>query len=686
MSLLFFRVVPRAVAPARRLLPAGVLALGALMVAPATGAADAWMDEVVVTGTRSERDIVETPVRTEVVSREEIERTHARSLKEALENIPGLQLREIHGKSGYELSLQGLSSDQVLVLIDGLPLAASTGSTVDLSQYALAEVERIEVVKGAASAQYGSAAMGGVINVITRRIRPGFSGKVMADAGSYGSQNAEGRAAAIGAHHAQASLEGGSERFRLRVAADKRDDKGFAVDPDAWARQGDVARREQYGTRFSWLPASGGELWLEGSRYTEDDGQRLPVEYFPPNLIYPVKSEAITRDRYIAGLSRELGDGFKVQLKALHETYESQSWKNNNLAAAPYDRRDAEQDTRHVSTQLDLPAWGSQLWQLGADWHRETLTQTLNGVSEFTGPNGVTRESRELFAQDDIFLGADWELLLGLRYQDDSDFGSHFAPKASLRWTFLDDDDWNGALRLSVGQGYRVPNLKERYYLFDHSSIGYKVQGNPDLQPESSQSYQFGATFRLSRDLTLDTNLFYNDVTDLIQTDMDNFQTVGGIAIYTYENIAHARTYGLESGLNWRATPVLDVKAAYTWTRTEDIDTGTELTRRPEHMARLGLDWSLRDATRLSLRGRYQSDELAVTGSNSRSPAWTVLDASLNQTLGAGVSAFLGINNVFGTQRDFSQPADFGPIAGRYVYLGATWAWGNRQPEARATP
>ncbi len=633
------------------------------------------LGEVVVTGTRTEREMIETPVRTEVVTAQEIERTHARSLKEALENVPGLQLREIHGKSGYELSLQGLSSDQVLVLIDGLPLAASTGSTVDLSQYALTEVERIEVVKGASSAQYGSAAMGGVINVITRRIRPGFSGRVTADAGSYGDQNASGKADDIGASHGQASLEGGSERVRVRLVADVRDDKGFAADPSAWERQGDAARREQYGTRFSFFPSDVVEAWLEASRYTEDDEQRLPVEYFPPNTILPLKNEEITRDRFIAGIATAFEGGTKVQLKALRETYDSDSWKENNLGTAGYDVRSAAQTTDHATAQLDLPSWANQLWQLGLDWHREDLTQTLNGVSEFTGPDGVERTSKEIFAQDDIFLRDNLELLLGVRYQDDSDFGGHTAPKISLRWTFLQEAGWNGALRLSAGRGYRVPNLKERYYLFDHSSLGYKVQGNPDLTPESSDSYQLGITLNLRQSLTLDANLFYNDVTDLIQTDLDNFQTVGGIAIYTYENIAHARTMGLESGLRWQALDTVGFNASYTYTHTEDMNTGQELTRRPAQMARLGIDWSLLEKTSLSLRGRYQGDELAISASNARSPAWTVLDASLNQKLPYGFSAFFGINNIFGTQRDFSDPADFGPIAGRYVYLGASWAW-----------
>jgi len=101
-----------------------------LMAAPAAKA-DPGTDTqtIVITGTRTEKTLADTPLRTEVVTREEIDRTQARTLKDALQNVPGLQLREVHGKSGFEVSLQGMSSDQVLVLIDGLPISSSTGST-----------------------------------------------------------------------------------------------------------------------------------------------------------------------------------------------------------------------------------------------------------------------------------------------------------------------------------------------------------------------------------------------------------------------------------------------------------------------------------------------------------------------------------------------------------------------------
>ena len=122
----------------------------------------------------------------------------------------------------------------------------------------------------------------------------------------------------------------------------------------------------------------------------------------------------------------------------------------------------------------------------------------------------------------------DWELLLGVRGQHDSDFGGHAAPKASLRGTVFQQGDWKGVLRTSIGAGYRVPNLKERHYLFDHSSLGYIVIGNPNLKPESSSSLQLGGTLSLGQRWSLDGNLFYNRVKDLIQTDMGSASSAQG--------------------------------------------------------------------------------------------------------------------------------------------------------------
>lgn len=636
-------------------------------------AAQPGLKPMVVTATRTERVIDETPVRTEVVTREDIDRTHARTLMQALENVPGLQMREVVGKSGYELSLQGLNADQVLVLIDGLPITASTSSTVDLSQYLLSDVERIEVVKGASSAQYGSSAMGGVINVITRRMAAGFGGTAALDVGSYGSQNDNGKSASANNRHLRFDLSGGGEKWRLGLSGDLVDDAGFGVEPRNYARQGDDSRRQQLAARGEWRPSTQVRTWAEGSRYTEDDTQRYNL-FVPPANVPQRKREEITRDRLSGGLDWRLANGVRAQVKGVHEDYDSRSGGYSNEVLAT-DRR-SQQRMQHLSTQFDLPAWGRQLWMVGTDWHRETLTQTSNGVNELGGSGEVKRTNTELFLQNDILLSDTWEVLLGLRGQHDSDFGSHWAPKVSVRANLPDAGDWKSSLRASVGQGYRVPNLKERHYLFDHSSIGYKVIGNPNLKPESSTSFQLGSTFSHGDRLTFEVNAFHNRVRDLIQTDLANATVVNGIAAYTYANVSRARTSGLETSARWQAGAALALNAAYTYTRTRDQSTGLELTRRPRDIVRLGADWQALPGTTLSLRVRHQSTELADTSGN-RAPAWSTLDLALNYRLTPATTLFAGVNNVTDRQRDFSNPSDFGPVAGRFIYLGAKVSFGN---------
>ncbi|MCX7208661.1 MAG: TonB-dependent receptor [Proteobacteria bacterium] len=644
-----------------------------LLLASSFAFADVTLDTVVVTATRTERRVEDTPVRTEVISHAEIEKTHARTLKDAIENIPGLQLREVHGKSGYELSLQGLSSDQVLVLIDGLPIAASTGSTVNLSQYLLADVDHIEVIKGAASAQYGSSAMGGVINVITRRVKAGFSGSVEGDLGSYGRQNDSGKSWDTGVRHGQFQLEGGSEQWRARLSGDLLDDAGFAVKPEGWSRQGDASKRQQYGAKLSWLPQGGDELWLEGSRYREDDVQRYEA-FLAPKLLSKEKTEGIVRDRWVAGAKTSFENGVRVQAQLLDEKYHSEGreYSQGDLMSL----RRFEQHLNHLTAQVDLPAWYSQLWQFGVDWRKESVSQSVDGVSEFFGSTQVSKESRELFAQNDIFLGDDWEVVLGLRIQDDSDFGTHAAPKIALRGNVWESGDWKGVLRASFGQGYRVPNLKERHFLFDHSSLGYMVLGNPNLKPESSNSWQLGGNLAFAKNISIDINAYLNQVKDLIQVDEANAQLVSGISKYTYKNIARTETWGIETALDWRIADPVKVNASYTYSQSKDLDLAKALTRRPENIARIGVDWDVIEGSTLTLRSRYQSSELISSEKNTRSDAWMTTDIKFNQQINKNITAYIGIDNVQDIQRDFSNPNDFGPIAGRFIYLGSRFAWG----------
>lgn len=635
------------------------------------------LDTLVVSATRIERNLSDAPIRTEVVSRYELDKTHARSLKEALENVPGLQLREIHGKSGYEASLQGMSSDQLLIIIDGMPLAASTGSSVDLSQYATLDIERIEIIKGAASAQYGSSAMGGVINIITRQAQGGLRGAVSYDAGSYGQQNINEKSAHIAQHHTSAVLEGGSKTLTARLSADVRNTEGFDATPGTWARQGDDSQRSQYNGQITWKPRLGAYVNAEAQHFSEDDKQWLAED----NGRLPNKTEQITRNRFNLNAGYRFNHGTTVTVKSLIEQYQSDSYKQN-LGYVPFDQRNMTLDTGFVSLQLELPSgflWlPNHQFQIGADFRNEELSQRKDNLAEIGSSGTVDRQNYELFLQDDYFFSENGELVLGVRVQDDSDFGLHSSPKAALKYRAFDANNQQVLLRTSVGTGYRVPNLKERYYTFDHSSIGYMVMGNPDLNPETSISYQAGVLWQMDAERSLDVNAFYNDVHDLIQTDVSNATIVNGVAVYRYKNIDNAETYGLETVFQDRFNDVLSLNLSHTYTQAQDKATGRALTNKPEHIARLGLDWQATDHWTLSARARYQSRELASNSQNSDpknterfwSPAWTTVDIKTSYQFSPHLRVFGGVDNLTNKQRDFSTGKDFGPIVGRFIYLG----------------
>ncbi|SEO83335.1 outer membrane receptor for ferrienterochelin and colicins [Aquisalimonas asiatica] len=638
-------------------------------------AAVTGLDTLVVTGTRTPRPVLDTPVRTEVVSREEMARTHARSLGDALENVPGIQLREIHGKPGESVSLQGLGGNQVLVLVDGLPVSASTGSTVDVTQLALTEVEHVEIVKGATSAQHGSAAMGGVINVITRDVQPGLSGMVQGDLGTYGDQNPSGRSVDAARRRGSARMDAGTDALRLRVAADRRETDGVDPDTSSWGQPADAVDRDQIDARAEWHPSPAGRFYLHGSRFQEDSESRY-LRQLPGQQIRQRGVEDVRRDRVTAGGRWGWDNGAGIQINGMTERFRSDTLKH--AGGTSFDDRRAKLDQDHVTLQADLPPVDNHFLQVGGDLRRETLSQTKDGISELEGTGGVSRGSDELYVQDDIFLGSTVELLLGLRFQDDSDFGSHTAGKANLRWHALRTADWHGTLRLGWGQGYRVPDLKERHYRFDHSQLGYVVLGNPDLEPEASDSYQLGWSMDWRQQAWFEVNLFHNRLRNLIQVDSGNATIRGdGVQEFRYANVDRAITQGVETVANVRVSPTLELNTGYTFTDTEDRESGRELTRQPRHQGRFGINWQTSDRIDVNLRARYQSSEQVDSEhDDSRSPGWTTVDVGMNLRATPRLHLFGGVDNVFDTQRDFGDPDDFRPVTGAFAYLGARYEFG----------
>ena len=313
--------------------------------------------EVVITGTRTERLLEDAPVRTEVINRAKLDQIHARDLTEALKIIPGLMLKDIHGKGGKEVWLQGLDADRVLILVNGRPVSASTGSSVDVSQLGTADIERIEIVKGATSALYGSSAMGGVVNVITRKPSEPFSATLVADIGSYGDDNIGNSDISLGnrqqdlsSRHARLNLGMVKEQWSAQLNGSVRDSDGYDLDLNTPIRNGQWGAQSNLSARVGYDTEEGDEYFVEPSYYQADLTSGNTI--YTPGVGYLDKIDETSRTHIDSGARLNFGE----DLLALHLTYET-----FEDISSKGDIRTAEQEIYKASAQWDTPLGDNQL-------------------------------------------------------------------------------------------------------------------------------------------------------------------------------------------------------------------------------------------------------------------------------------------------------------------------------------
>ncbi|PIE37363.1 MAG: hypothetical protein CSA54_01500 [Gammaproteobacteria bacterium] len=637
---------------------AGLLCSG---IAAAQAPAQA-VDTIVITATRNAKTLLDVPVRTEVIGRAQLEQEHARDAREALRYTAGALLKPIHGKTGFEVWLQGMDGNRVLVLVDGERVTASTGSSVDLTQIGVADIKQIEIVKGAASALHGSSAMGGVINIITERPAKGWRTRLRSDIGSYGSADRKG-ARQPAAIYLRAGTSYSDDRWQWSLSADQRDSAGFLIsgdNPNADINGADGYKRN-LGTRLKYQLSPALNLQA-GYRHYGEDHTIHNAEILPGIGGLPRFEEAQS-DHFSAGLDYQHNDRQKLGLKLYQEDFSNTT--RSRLT------RDIETRTQGVDLQYDWLFANDSMITAGLAYNGETLEQLNNGASELDRADPA-RHSREWFVQYDYWLNDQWELLLGARWQDDSNFGEHTAPKLSLMYRHSNYHG-EGRMRISYGNGYRVPNMKERYFIFDHSVFGYQVLGNAALQPEESDSLQWGYEWQGVGRWSADINLFYNDIDDLIETVFTGFDN--GLRIFRYANIARARTHGSELGAQWRIRDHLSLRGAYTWlqaeNRTPGAFSGNDLIKRPEHVVKLSLDWhTLEGRGHWLLRYIYEGKEFIDEGNTLISPQRHIWDIKYNHALSEKLGLYAGVDNIGNVHREPGAAADLRPVPGRFIYTG----------------
>lgn len=636
------------------------------------------LEQIVVTGTRNERALVDVPVRTEVVTRKQLEQTHARDVAQALRHRPGLLLRDIHGKGGTEVWMQGLDSDRVLVLVDGRPVSASTGSTIDLTQITTNNVERIEIVKGAVSALYGSAAMGGVINVITRQPDAPLSAELSFDSGTYGSRGVGDSTFGEQNLAANGQVRNGPVSMGLIIGV--RSSDGFDLDDSTFAFEGDRGTTVNLTGNIGINFGTRDTLHFTSAWFDEDVDRDFST--FAPGVgnIEKLDAEEATRYTQTLNWTRKLPGGEAFSAWALVENFEDQTIQDTVTTGIIDQQRQAEIVTRRVDLQYDRPVSDNHSMTFGATIGDTALDQTVQRVDNGTvsvldelAP-GSSATNVDAFVQSDIFVGERWELLPGIRVQNDSDFGTHVAPKINVLYQPDTLPTWNPRVRAGIGSGYRVPNLKERHFLFDHTANGYVVLGNPILQPEQSLSLQLGIELSNVAGTRAEASLFQNRFTDLIATSLDTESSgEGNLQVFRYSNVDDARTRGLELNLSHPLRSNLTLSGAITLLDATDMSTGNDLTRRPEQQVQLGAQFDLR-RTSITVQSTWQSREFVDSENELESPDYSSLALKVNRTVNSNLRLFAGIDNLTDEHRNPAFPGtDLRPTEGRFAYLGVRY-------------
>lgn len=676
-----------------------LLALPAFLSLSATAMAETLhTEEVRVTASRVEKELLEVPMSVSVVTKEDIKKSHARTVGELLQDVPGVQVLNSGAQGIKRVSIRGEDPNRVLILIDGQKIAENKSMDGAALLIDPAMVERVEVIKGPASVLYGSEAIGGVVNIITRK---GGEKPIQGEA-------AVGFNGSTGGFDESLSLFGGMNGFKYRVSASN------TYQPNMHSPSGEVAHSrymQQAGSAFlsydfsenftlggsyehfysEIMAGDKGEqnFYVDISPWKRDKGAvfaefknvgsfipRIRLDGFwqksEKNMHNHVESGSIMRmDNYAENFNEQLGGSIQVDwmLGENHYLITGYEIQNDGLDATtktqmgvtPSARVSVATDNkyRYDGNMLSHALFAQMESKLPFDFTltygaRQTWVQSTMGKAQGYGTSRTTitppfGNPITSYSAGDINAGL-----------EGTSWDSHPVFNVGLMWTGIEDF----SLRASFAQGFRVPSLQDKYII--SSMGGGTILPNPSLKPETSDTWELGARYA-AHGWTLDGTFFYSVAQDYIAG-----QTVDqATKVSRYVNVNTARTHGVELAasydLPWGLTPY----ASATWLKRE-FDFGSWKTWKsgtPEWTGRAGL----RTLHALSDNVELVGDAYARFASLSEEETGTRESRTIDK-VGAWTTANAALGLRFGEEKQYSVMAEVLNIFNQeYTRDGAIW-------------
>jgi len=535
------------------------------------------LEEVVITATKTEKPLDELPMPVSLISRTQIRTIGSLRLNDVLLEQTGLAVVPQINGTGNGLQLQGLNPDYTLILIDGEPVIGRFGGSIELTRLTVGNIKQIEIVKGPSSSLYGSEALAGVVNIITEKPSRGSKGNIFC---RYGTNNT------LDTYGEYGLTKG---KWGGYIFADRYSTDGYSLSSDQSGKT--VSPFQNYTTNLNltYKLSKRTDISLGGRFFREKQKYSYEVKS-PDGQVVSTDGDGLVYDW---NLKPTISHRFNDKLKA----------------TAKYYRTD-------YSTATTLKNLGSNTVSYSDDFAQSFQRAEVTGEYFFNKKNFLTmglgtifesvktsryadlikrrQETGYIFLQHEWNPLTKWNVIAGVRYDNNSVYGHQLSPKLSMRYEINN----NFAFKGSVGVGFKAPDFRQLYLNFNNSAGGgYSVLGAEvvraqlelmaeqgliknyllnlsnigKLQAERSIALNFGTRFKPLPLLTADINLFYNSIDNLIENQAVAV-TNANQTIYSYRNIKRAFTEGIESNFTYTISKKINFSIGYQLLFAKDKD------------------------------------------------------------------------------------------------------------------
>ena len=650
------------------------------------------LNEVIITGTKTKRQLSLIPLPAQTISEDQIKKTNSSRLKDILDEQVGIIIVSDFG-GGEGIQIQGLDSEYILILMDGLPIIGRQSGTLDLNRIAIGNIKQIELIKGSSSSLYGSEALGGVVNLISSDNKDSLSLNFDYKFASYNTND-------INLSTGIISKDG--KKFNLFINSYSSD--GYDLDNTDNLNTIDPFKNYTVHLKYSFKKEN---LFFSSSARVFDEKQNFKIDenYFGNNNILEWNSNS--------RINYKISDSFNIESDIYLTSYNSQEKISSNSTDQEEGFFDQFLLKTEVRTIIDL--WNRDKLTLGLGFYDESLSR--NNFYK----NKVSQYSINLFSQLEGFISNNTNYIIGARYDNYNNYKSQISPRIAIRTKLFEDVFFKS----SIGRGFKAPDFRQLYFNFSNSTVGYSVIGfnvvneviyeltknnqivnlvvpieefNEELKPESSFSINAGFKYYPSNNVKLEINLFRNDIDNLI-----DYKVIAnkknGQNVFSYFNLNKVYTQGIESTFNFKPNRKLDIILGYQFLEAKDKNIADSikdgeiyareslnspsfklmpkdyfgLYNRSKHTFNFKIYFEAKNNLSINLRSKYRT-KYGLFDSNGNDfldiydefvKGYLISDFALLKNINSSLSLSLGADNLF----NYKDSQNITNLPGRIVYV-----------------